>query len=869
MYALALFLLYIFEDFLQFHTIVILFSLHTLIFIYRAYYLYIYWKQKEQIDNTKSVNRWTWIFRSGSFCAAMGWGSFLFFLENIPTEYELIMITTVIGLAAIAMSTLGALLSVYLSFMIPMLTLTFTWVVLNSTQNHLYANIILPFILLIIYLLLAARRFSENYIKSYLEEYRANLLNERMELALDGSSTSILDWNMKKNELFIPKSWKNLLGFSDEEIENKLFQWQKRIHPEDKKELFKSLQQHFKEHKEIFESVHRLQRSDGSYIWVFGRARIFYDENQEPYRMIGTHTDITERKIAEAEVEEKKRLLEESQRIAHIGSWKFDLVNNNLTWSDEIYRIFEIEKDLAASYSIVLNRTHPDDREMVEKAYRDSLKTQTPYEVTHRLLFNDGRVKYVKEACETSFDENGQALVSIGTAQDVTKEKLLENILKEQKETMSHLAHHDILTELPNRTLFNDRLIHALQKAQRQKSKLAVLFLDLDHFKEINDSLGHNIGDEVLKDIAQRFTSVIRKNDTLARLGGDEFTVIMQDLNHGEDASVLAQKLLKTLSSPIYKDDKVLYLSCSIGISLYPNDGSTVHDLVKYADAAMYRAKEEGRNNFQFYSSEMTMLAFEKVVMEASIRKGLTNKEFEVYYQPQVNGKNNTLIGMEALVRWRHPEMGFVYPSKFIPLAEATGLIVKLDRFVMKEAMQELKRWYDLGLNPGVLALNLSIQQIRQKDFIDFLTELFEDIQCKPEWIELEVTESQIMTNTQEAIDVLTQLNNLGVAIAIDDFGTGYSSLSYLKRLPIDKLKIDQSFIRDLPDDEEDAAITQAVIALARSLKLDIIAEGVETKEQKEFVVSNGCENIQGFYYCKPVTKQVFEQIIINGFKDV
>ena len=358
---------------------------------------------------------------------------------------------------------------------------------------------------------------------------------------------------------------------------------------------------------------------------------------------------------------------------------------------------------------------------------------------------------------------------------------------------------------------------------------------------------------------------MMRQEDTLARLGGDEFTVIMENLKEGQDASILAQKLLTSLSKPVVVNENFLYLSCSIGISLYPSDGDSVQDLLKYADAAMYKAKEEGRSNFQFYSAEMTALAFERVVMEASIRSGLESEEFEVYYQPQVNARAQKIVGMEALVRWQHSKMGLVFPSKFIPLAESTGLIIKLDRYIMKTAMQQVSRWYADGLSPGVLALNLSIKQLQQKDFIPFVENLLQETGCKAEWIEFEVTESQIMKNIQEAIAVLTQLSQLGVMIAVDDFGTGYSSLSYLKKLPIDKLKIDQSFVNGLPNDEEDAAITKAVIALAQSLKLSIIAEGVETKEQKEFILTSGCEYIQGYYYSEPLPKEMMQRVLEEG----
>ncbi len=437
---------------------------------------------------------------------------------------------------------------------------------------------------------------------------------------------------------------------------------------------------------------------------------------------------------------------------------------------------------------------------------------------------------------------------------------------KEQKSAMHYQANHDALTGLANRILFNERLEQSMMKAKNKSSKVALFFIDLDHFKGINDSLGHDVGDKILKVVTQRLSKIIQKKDALARLGGDEFAIIVEDLRHGQDASLLANKIVKLLAQPITIDEHVLYISSSIGISIYPNDGISSGNLIKYADAAMYKAKDEGRNNFQYYSSEMTELAFERVVMDTSLREALKNEDFIVYYQPQVNGESGEITGMEALVRWKHPTMGLVPPSKFIPLAEETGMIIQLDQYVMRCGMKQMVQWHNQKLKHGVLALNLAIKQLNQKDFIPMLKRMFEETKCKPEWIELEVTEGQIMTNPDEAIKILKQINEMGIKLAVDDFGTGYSSLSYLKRLPIDKLKIDQSFIRDLPDDEEDAAITKAVIALSKSLNLRVIAEGVETQEQKEFLVQNGCKHIQGYLYAKPMTASEMGEILKNGF---
>ncbi|WP_262823926.1 putative bifunctional diguanylate cyclase/phosphodiesterase [Sulfurimonas gotlandica] len=444
----------------------------------------------------------------------------------------------------------------------------------------------------------------------------------------------------------------------------------------------------------------------------------------------------------------------------------------------------------------------------------------------------------------------------------IKKQEEMQNELLEQKDILEHQATHDALTGLPNRILFNDRLEQSIQKAKRNDTQIALFFIDLDHFKEINDSLGHHIGDEVLKVVATRLNLVIRLEDTLARLGGDEFTIIMEDIKNIQYVIFFSQKILKVLLEPISVNNQNLYLSSSIGISLFPQDSTDLNNLLKYADTAMYKAKSEGRNNFQFYSKEMTELAFERVIMVASLKQAIIKKEFVVHYQPQIDAKNKKLVGMEALVRWEHPTLGLVSPAKFIPLAEDTGLIVDIDILVMEIAMMQVSEWRRDGLNPGILSLNLAIKQLNHDTFIIILKHNMSKYDFKSEWLELEITENDVMRKPKDAAVKLKEISELGIKIAIDDFGTGYSSLSYLKKLPIDKLKIDQSFIRDIPGSEDDNAIVKAVIAISKSLNLDVIAEGVETKEQRDFVLENGCSKIQGYYYSRPLPAEGIQEIL-------
>lgn len=542
------------------------------------------------------------------------------------------------------------------------------------------------------------------------------------------------------------------------------------------------------------------------------------------------------------------------------------LLANDYAMKHSNYRITK-DNQHPKCYELSHNLNSPCDRADQGCPLMDTFDKKQRVKMIHKYSGKDGKDNFVEIITTPLYDKNNEIYAVVEIGHDITDHLKIQEELRKQRNILNHQAHHDALTDLPNRVLFNDRLEQSIQMANRKNTKVAVLFLDLDHFKEINDSLGHEVGDKILKTVSRRLKEIIRKEDTVARLGGDEFTIILEELFYSQDASLVANKILESLSKAIQIEENELYISSSIGISIYPDDGSDPQSLLKFADSAMYKAKNEGRNNYQYYSSEMTELAFERVVMETAMRSGIKNEEFVVYYQPQINGLTNQLIGVEALVRWKHPTMGIVSPAKFIPLAESTGLIVELDRYVMKTAMNQVSQWYKDGLNPGVLAMNLAVKQLKQNDFIDIFQSLMEETACKSEWLELEVTETQIMSHPEEAIEILQRISDLGIELAVDDFGTGYSSLAYLKKLPINKLKIDQAFVRGLPDDEEDVGISRAVIALAKSLRLRVIAEGVETKEQRDFLVENGCENIQGYFYSKPVPANEIEKILQNGLK--
>ena len=429
---------------------------------------------------------------------------------------------------------------------------------------------------------------------------------------------------------------------------------------------------------------------------------------------------------------------------------------------------------------------------------------------------------------------------------------------------VEHLAYHDPLTGLPNRSLFLDRLIVALAHASRHRYKLAVLFLDLDRFKQINDSLGHSMGDELLKSASQRIKGCIRAEDTVARFAGDEFTILIHIIGRAEDAGKIARKILDAMCKPFMLGEREVVVTSSVGISIYPSDGIDAETLVKNADVAMYRAKQEGRDNCQFYAPAMNSKAMELLEIEAALRKALLHKELQLHYQPLIDLESGTIFGLEALLRWNHPSLGLLLPDRFIGTAEASGLIIPIGNWVLGEACRQAKAWQRNKALDLLVSVNLSARQFRQPDLMNQVKIALEESHLAPKYLELEITESSAMADVQQTIRVLQDLKTLGVRISIDDFGTGYSSLTYLKEFPVDTLKLDQSFVRDLIT-PTDAAIVSGVIAMAHSMSLKVMAEGVESLGQLDFLRANACDRLQGFLFSRPLTADAFERFITHN----
>jgi len=677
----------------------------------------------------------------------------------------------------------------------------------------------------------------------------------------------------------------------------------------------------------------------------------------------------TDLSAANAELDRQASRLNEAQRITRVGSWELDLASGRALWSDQEYRCLGYEPGaVEAGLDTLMAAVHPDDRMRVQAVISAAQQGHAgPYELVHRVIWPDGSERIVRQRAEVFVDKSGRPRTLLGTTQDITEGKRLEERLRlaaqalastkdgvlitdpqgriievnaafshimgysaeevvgknprlwksqrhdarfyqelwatlnrtghwqgevwnrrksgeifpswqtisavrneggqlthyvsvfsdisgivQSRTELAHLAHHDPLTDLPNRLLFLDRLNQALSHAKREQSQLALLFLDLDRFKHINDSLGHLVGDELIQEVTRRLNATLRQDDTRARMGGDEFILMLENLRSEQDAAHLADKLLQVLAQPYRIRGHELYVTASIGISLYPRDADTPEALVSNADAAMYRAKAAGRNTYSFYTQALTLEAMERVRLESDLRGALERDELRLHYQPQVDLKTGQVIGAEALLRWQHKERGLLMPDRFIPIAEDTGLIIELGEWALREACRQARHWLDQGIVLESIAVNVAAPQIQRSDFVATVRRVLEETRLPPDRLELEVTENLIMDQAESTVSVLKQLSDMGVHLSIDDFGTGYSSLAYLKRLPIDRLKIDRSFIRDLPRDEEDAAITRAVIALADSLGLRTIAEGVENEAQVALLKKLGCQQAQGYLYGRP-----------------
>ncbi|ENO80382.1 EAL domain-containing protein [Thauera sp. 63] len=565
-------------------------------------------------------------------------------------------------------------------------------------------------------------------------------------------------------------------------------------------------------------------------------------------------TGLVDRRTRELEattatLRENQAALAEAMRIARMGSWETRVGQRGLRCSDDLHRLLDTKLHRLGSVHDIVAALAPEDRPMIEAKLEEL--AQAPGQVTIDARTDREPARVLQFQIESEWRDGALAHIR-GTVQDVTEARQAEAHIQ-------YLAHFDTLTGLPNRSAWIGQAQGALRTAERHGDRLAVLFLDLDNFKTVNDSLGHPVGDRLLAAVARRLSGCLRGEDRLARLGGDEFVALLPRLEHPGDAATVARKMLEVLDDTLRIEDHDLRPSVSIGIALYPDDGQSVDVLLKHADTAMYGAKAAGRNNFQFFVPAMNERANERLKLESALRRAVAGKQLLLHYQPQIDTRSGRAIGCEALVRWQHPERGLVPPAQFIPIAEDVGMIVPIGEWVLREACRQQAEWAAAGLRDLTVAINISALQFQRADFPDVVARILDETGADPAAIELEITESALMNPGSEQLERLNRLIERGLTLALDDFGTGYSCLAYLKRLPLSRIKIDRSFVADLPGDTEDAAVVSAALSLARDLGMDVVAEGVETPGQRAFLAERNCTLMQGYLFSRPLDAGSFE----------
>ena len=763
--------------------------------------------------------------------------------------------------------------------------------------------------------------------------------------------------------------------------------WLNLNYPPDKKGQLTKMWADLESSRDVLNYELTITNKEGEDRVIRWHTSNLFDEQGKLLEIIGFGKDITDEKEKDLIAKQTASRLAEAQHVAKIGSWEMDLVNDELWWSEESYRIFGFlgDKNRANTFEGFMQTILAEDRDRVEKEYLRSIENKTPFEFRYRLLVPDNPIKHIQAGGEHQFDAEGNILRSVGTIRDITdevvreqklvaaeseareleayNEHVVENSpifivglthageikhinkagclisgyqrqeligknfwevlfpdhyspqaselidlqsnnsvmtdhettirrkdgsdriiswnsvdrsvdnsaiaeiiavgvditdLKRSQQELEQLVHYDTLTGLPNRFNLSVRLEIAIEAATKSKTTGALICVDLDRFKNINESSGHSCGDELLKAVGERLSGCMRQNDLVARLSGDEFAILIQDVGNPLNVNRVVDKIQSTFDSRFCFGTNEFDLCASIGVSIFPRDGVTVEDLFKNADIAMRNAKDRGGDIEAFYTPELSNTTTRKIWIEKNLRHALEKQELELYYQPQVELIDGRLIGAESLLRWIHPEEGFISPGEFIPIAETTGLIIEIGDWVLHQACRQAKNWLACNLDIGHIAVNIAGPQITRGNLIASCEHALAESGLPDKMLELEVTENFIMNDPAKPIETLYKLRDIGIPMSIDDFGTGYSSLSYLKRLPIDRIKIDQSFVRGIPSDTDDVAITKTIVSLGKNLGLNVIAEGVETEEQRDFLLSIGCEFGQGYYYYKPMPAAEF-----------
>ncbi len=689
------------------------------------------------------------------------------------------------------------------------------------------------------------------------------LSRERLEVAEQATGAGTWFWSYSAGGIEGSLEWLKFHGF---DRDKRVLSWDAFstvLHPEDRARVLSRFQESIERREPDLAVEYRVLRQGGGIRWMGASGRGTYNEAGQLLGVTGVCLDLTERKRIDLCAFEAQRdfdrffnLIPELACIVSTDGY-FKKVNS--AWETTLG--FTLEEVLNTP---MLDFIHPEDLERTLEEIAKQSPTHRTKHFVNRYRCKDGSYRIFDWTTTFNRDESTR----FGVARDITEQRAAENAARQLAEQIAYAAEHDVLTGLPNRMLLNDRVSQAIELARRHSRKVSLLFMDLDGFKHINDSLGHLTGDKLLQSISKRLVNCVRTSDTVSRQGGDEFVVLLSEVEHTENTAGTATRILQAVAEPHSIDQHDLYVTASIGVSVYPDDGLDAETLIKNADTAMYHAKENGRQNCQFFQPAMNVRAVERQSIEESLRRALERQELTVHYQPRIDLRTGEVTGAEALLRWTHPSRGQVSPAQFIPVAEDCGLVVPIGKWVLREACQQSRAWVDAGLPMVTIAVNISAMELRNEGFLESVFEILADTGLDPTSLELELTESVLMKHAESATSILTALRARGVQIAVDDFGTGYSSLSYLRKFPVDALKIDRSFVHQITNGSGETTIVTAVISMARSLNLRVVAEGVETLEELAFLQVHQCDEAQGYYFGRPEPPEEFARLLEIGVKE-
>lgn len=719
----------------------------------------------------------------------------------------------------------------------------------NDTQFHLSS--LLGFSLFsVIYWLLAT-----HYHKKQSNQQRsdAQVSLERLQTALEASQEALWDWSLNSNEdVFFSAPYCKNLGYTQQEFGHNQQAWQSRLLPEEREQIYRKVMRFIDEGDGHYDATYRMLHRDNSYRWIRSRGALIKNAQGQPIRFIGIARDITDQRATAESLKQAIAVFESTHEGVLITDHNNTIVHINPAFSH--ITGYSADEVIGQTPSMFKSGRHSP--EFYQAMWKTLSNTgQWSGEIWNRR--KSGEVLPQYQTIRLIRDENGFISHNVAIFSDIS-------ILKDSQSELNYLSLYDPLTGLANRSQLYERLKNSLLLASEQHKNRAFFLIDLDHFKNINESLGHSLGDQLLQAVAKRLSKNIYNQSTLARMGGDEFVIICQATSTPAEAAALAQHIIKTSKEPFLIDGNELFISISIGICLFPEAGQCVEEIMRNADSALSKAKASGRDTFAFYSSEMTEQAFQRIRIASELHHALEHDGLQVYYQPIYAMQPHRLAGCEALVRWHHPERGLISPNEFIPIAEENGLISAIDHWILRQACAQMQKWLAAGAALDFVAVNISSRSLSNNALAKQVAQALAETQLDPQHLELEVTESATMEDPVRADAILRQLHGLGIRLAIDDFGTGYSSLARLKSLPVDKLKIDQGFISNLPDNVEDKAIVRAILALGASIGLEVQAEGIETAAQVQFLQQLNCPLGQGYLFGRPMPAEHFSHLLNN-----